>query len=678
MIPRSSDLGSDRMIHRPADLFNPPALTNFLGCLQAALDPIAVQNLNFPPIGCGEMASGHLFIDDWLFAAGGQPIAFTWHPDRIERSATWRGVEVASTTVLAWGETAAVVHFTLRNVSGAERRLRWGLAFAGSVARSTDGWSQASAPIETGHAVAVDSPGVVTVVAPSGAASVQGLTGAATADTDERGVRCETVLGPGESVAATYIHAVGDDATGARDRYRRLATQPAVELERARREWDAELAAAFTPGNDRYSGSLPLLESDNADLRRLYLMGVLGVLYFKRQVPGAAVPRAYDTLMPRYWATTTFIWDYSLSSTVHALLDPAEMRGQLERWMSLDVHAAYGSSWLTGAPVGMWYSVNDHAMTALIDEYVRWSGDAAWLAGRPIEHLERYATSWRQFRTDRGLADYGGIGNLLECVSSYVHEVASLNAANVWNLRTVAGHLEGRDPARAAALRSEAGALLDRLWDLYADGEGWFNARQPDGRMLPVRHCYDLLMVLNLLPDAVSDRRRDEMVAFFQSQLRTPSWMRALSPADPDAITSLRPDHQWNGAYTAWPAYVAAGLFRIGRADLAAEWLRGLARSANQGPFAQAHFVEDFAPTEAGGAMKSSAEMPYINDWACSSGGAWARLVIESVFGVRATLEGVSADPQLAGLDPNARLRNLVHRGRLYDVDADGLHPSDG
>jgi hypothetical protein len=181
-------------------------------------------------------------------------------------------------------------------------------------------------------------------------------------------------------------------------------------------------------------------------------------------------------------------------------------------------------------------------------------------------------------------------------------------------------------------------------------------------------------MALDLLPDDIDERRRAEMVGFFASQLQTPTWMRALSPEDPDAISSVRPDHQWNGAYTAWPAYVATGLYKIGRDDLAASWLHGLAATMNQGPIGQAHFVEAFAAPDAGGARKASSEWPYINDWACSSGGAWAKLVIEGVFGVRATVDGLTATPRLDGLDPEARLVGLRHHGRLYDVDRHGVH----
>jgi len=706
MIPTLDELGSAPLVHRPSDLFNPPALTNFRGGVQAAVDPIALWNLNFPPLACGEIVSGQLFLDGWLFGATGEPVTFRWYPDRIERRATARGLEVTSTTVLAWAAESAIVRFQVRNATGTDRRVRLGLGIQGTVARSIQPWHRAQAPSETaahGPADGMEHPPgqldeesrvvddarlAISATAPSGATSIEGVVpvtrDAASIRVDGRGIWFELELGPGETWEASYVRAVAADASGARALYDRIAADVDGELARVAREWEAEIRAVFTPGNDRYSGSLPVLETDDEDLRRLYHTGVLGVVYFKREVKDAVVSRAYDTLMPRYWATTTFIWDYSLSSLVHALLDPVEMRSQLERWMGLDPHTCYGSDWLTGKPLGVWYAVNDHAMTQLIDQYLRWTGSSDWLAtsvptpagaATVRDQLAAYATGWRTLASPNGLADYGGVNNLLECVSSYVHEVAALNLANVWNLRVAANHLGPGDPATAAALRAEAGELAGRVWNLYQDGEGWFNARMPDGRLLPVRHCYDLLQALDLLPDDIDVRRRAEMVRYFEAQLQTPNWMRALSPEDPDAITSVRPDHQWNGAYTAWPAYVATGLYRIGRDELASRWIRGLAATMNQGPIGQAHFVEEFAPGESGGALKAPSEWPYINDWACSSGGAWARLIIEGVFGIRATVDGITATPRLEHLDPSARLVNLGYQGRLHDVDRGGILP---
>lgn len=56
-----------------------------------------------------------------------------------------------------------------------------------------------------------------------------------------------------------------------------------------------------------------------------------------------------------------------------------------------------------------------------------------------------------------GLADYGTETHLLECVPTYIHKVASLNAANAWMMRGSATVAEGRGAVhRAAELRSLA------------------------------------------------------------------------------------------------------------------------------------------------------------------------------------------------------------------------------
>ena len=113
-----------------------------------------------------------------------------------------------------------------------------------------------------------------------------------------------------------------------------------------------EIRAAFTEGSDRYSGFLPTLETSDRDILRLYHTGILGVIYFKRELATSAYGRAYTTLMPRYWQPVTFIWDYFLSSQVHALLDPACMKKYLELWMHTDIHKHFGTEYLTGAGVG--------------------------------------------------------------------------------------------------------------------------------------------------------------------------------------------------------------------------------------------------------------------------------------------------------------------------------------
>ena len=101
--------------------------------------------------------------------------------------------------------------------------------------------------------------------------------------------------------------------------------------------------------------------------------------------------------------------------------------------------------------------------------------------------------------------------------------------------------------------------------------------------------------------------------------------------------------------------------------------MKGLAASANQGPFGQAHFAESVIEPDAGGARKSSPNLPYVCDWACSGGGAWVSTIIESLFGVEATLtDGLVANPQFSDFDPDARLVNLRYQGADYEVTREG------
>jgi len=478
----------------------------------------------------------------------------------------------------------------------------------------------------------------------------------------------------------TFASSLTDEPKAAISRLKGYLTDPDRAIAASTDSWNDELAALFTPGNSCYSGHLPILETDDTAILKLYWMGAAGLAYFKRDSQFSVVGRAYDTLMPRLWQTLTCIWDYFLSSPTHVLLDPMVMRSNLERWIQTDIHTHFGTEYLNGQVIGPWYAINDFAMVSMIHRYAAWTGDESWLAtsigaASVAEHSVRYAGSWGRLRTSSGLAAFGDEYNLLECVSTYVHEVASLNAAGVYSMRCAADIVELTKGGEAgASLRAEAETLKETLQGLYATGRGFWHARMADGSLQEVRHVLDLHTVLNTIPDDLTTEQRLEMVRFFQEELQTETWMRALSARDGNVLFSTRPDHQWTGAYAAWPAETAKGLCRIDRADLAVPWMRGLARSANQGPFAQAHMADGVVPLESGGAAKSSPEFPFINDWHSSSSGSWVSAIIEGLFGVEVSYDrGVNATPRTEAFDAEARLTGLKIRGRTYTVDKTGI-----
>ena len=696
-IPTVESLRSVTMPHRFGDLFNPPGLTNQWGCAQAAMDVSGVRSIAFPPFAQGEMnvaplasggelLTGVLYVDGEYFAATKTTIEFAWQPDRVERRAQYRGLELSSVMIVPFEQMSVAVSLTIENKQKTRRQTEIKFALNGGVTKSVAPWNAAYSPGEFDNKRTVDANrgAVLFKSVRTEACSLQGAWPVAT-QVLPSWLIYRFNLAPGEKRTITFVNALAGTGEEAQKHYDGLVKNFAGAAAAVRDEWNAQLKAAFTPGNDRFSGYVPTLITTDESVRRLYHSAVMTALFFRRTTPHSVYGTTYVTLAPRYWETTTFLWDISLSAMLLALLDPVILRRMIETWMQLDVYKHFGTEYLTGAGVGPWYSVNDFAMCRMAREYLRWTGDHAWLdkevgGQKVIDRLVTYAEHWRALDTNKhGLADYGGVLNLLEAVSSYVHEVAGLNAANVYNLRFAAELLDQRGAAdKAAALRAEAQQLSRKVLELYVPGKGIWRCRLPDGSMNEVHHCYDFGTVLITIGDTLNKQIKSEMVRFFRDELQTPMWMRALSTKDLDVTFSIRPDHQWTGAYCAWPSLALSALFVAGEGDVALKWIKGLGETARQGPIAQAHFAETaVAPEAGGGALKAPSDQPYINDWACVSGCAYLEPVVENLFGIQAGLFGkIEAQPGFGVFDAKAELRNINYQGKAYVATKQGIKPA--
>lgn len=696
-IPTIDSMRSIVMTHKFGDLFNPPGLTNQWGCAQAAVDVVAVRSIAFPPFAQGEMnvaplgsggelLTGILFVDGEYFASTKTPIEFVWQPDRIERRATYKDLELTSVTVVPFKTMAVTVKFTVTNKSQSRRKTEIKLAVNGGAGKSVTPWNGAASPGEFDNARTVDEKrGAILCKAVHSEAFVMQGSSPLPDTVLPSWLIYNFDLGPNESKSIVFVNSLGESQSVVEKTYDALINSFESVAKATADEWNAELKAAFTPNNNRFSGYLPTLVTSDDNVKRLYHSAVMSAVYFKRTTPHSVYGATYVTLLPRYWETATFLWDISLSAMLLAMLDPAVLRRMIETWMTVDVHQHFGTEFLTGAGIGPWYSVNDFAMSRMAREYIRWTGDRAWLdkevgGKKVIDLLVSYAEHWRALDVNKhGLADYGGVNNLLEAVSSYVHEVAGLNAANVFSLRFAAELLEFKgQKQKAEALRSEAIELAKRVNELYVDGKGVWHCRLPDGSYNEVHHCYDFGTTLTTIGDLMTTKQKKEMVQFFRTELQTPTWMRALATRDLDVTFSIRPDHQWTGAYTAWPALALSALFVADEVDLAFNWIKGLAKTTQQGPIAQAHFSETFvAPEPNGGAIKAPSDQPYINDWACVSGCNYVETIVSSIFGVQASLfDSITAKPNFGPMDNRAELRNISYQGKTFKATKRGVEVS--
>ena len=692
--PTLRDLAADRLTYHFRDLFNCPAAMNELGYAQVGKSVSSMTAIACPPYVCcgapetawspGFLLTCELFLNGRFLAIAAPPegnVEYQWFPHCVIRTQTADRLRFTSRMFMPGKRRAVAQSIEVRNL-GRSRKFTLAFDMRAAVTKKTKAWF-ANSPGEADNQITWDGRrGCLLFEARhSEVAAAQGFHPAPNRVEHDRVLVFEMELGAGEQKQLNFIVALAETGRAALSLYDVLQSGFADLVKENETSFTSLVRSAFTPGNSEFSGNLPRLITNNETLWKLYHNGFRNLLFARRISPDSAYGPTYLTLSGHVLPTLSFPWDTSISSLALALLDPAPLRNLVEVWAKAGMHDHLATDYITGEAVGPWYAVNDTAIVRCAWRYLCVTGDFSWLDQRVgdrtvMEHLEDRALYWKKLdHHGHEFGDYGAIENLLEVVSTYLHEVAGMNAGNVHSMRVVADLHERRgNRARASQLRAEAKSMAERInRRLYVRDKGYWRCGQPDGAYNEVRHCYDFLAVLDNMPEDLTATQKNEMSEFFWRELHSEKWMRALSQSDVDATWNIRPDHGCLGAYAAWPAMSAKGLYKIDQPSRIVPWLTELAKAGNQGPIGQAHFVEDIFPPVNGGAFKSPEDAPYIEDWCCIAGGAFSELVIDSIFGANLTLaDGIRVQSHLAELDPNARLEGLNYQGSLYTVTKDG------
>lgn len=109
--------------------------------------------------------------------------------------------------------------------------------------------------------------------------------------------------------------------------------------------------------------------------------------------------------------------------------------------------------------------------------------------------------------------------------------------------------------------------------------------------------------------------------------------MRALSPDDPIAAASDRPDHGAAGAFCAWPGVTAHGLARLGYRDRAIALLGDLSSAASGGLWGQAMEIV----TGPDGRYRARVAERGVATRECIAGASGAEAVLSALFGINPT-----------------------------------------
>ena len=672
-VPPLDEMAGDWLPMR--DVANPPDVNNFHDMLLVNRD----------------LTSFFCYPEDWLWSGqprfGYPPVTLTiegreypamecrWYPYRaLRRNINCAGLAVETDTRMINEQRAVLVRIQIANPSAVKTNVEIELSVSGVLQPDT------ISVLNTNQ-----RPGFATVICPATkAGSVTGDNGVIrwhwNVALPKHGKKViEFVAGDGHAANVQQVHA---DVV-------KWSANFSKEFDDFKICWERRWADAFTPGNRHFSGSLPVLVTGNAALKRNYYMGIVTMLELERtQFP--VYPRSFITSGERA-PGTQFYWDASMQSTVWALLEPVGMKATLRRWLVQNVRSGqviyltetsgFDATFHDGI-TGYAFNACNIFKTAL--DYLRVTGDLAFLDEKlddgktVLQRMDEMATDWKTLvLPDSPLANYGENNNLLECAPAYIHRVASCNAQNIWMMREDAALQELKGNAsKAKELRDDAEKFLPAVLSLYKSGDGVWYGLHKDGQRVELRHCVDYIYVGDAIAADLTPAMRSEMTGFVKRELLTRDWMRAMSLKDAAAAISDRPDHGPMGAYDGWPALTVGTMWRLGFPNDAFDFYCRTAEVTKEGPFAQArefygpHRDQYDAPVriaERDGCMKE-----------CISGVAFADVVIKTFFGFTPSLDGkkLLADPQVPRLFAG-KLLNLSARGEKLNLTAGsfGVNP---
>ena len=670
-VPSLDELAGDWIAGNIIDQL--PALSNFHGGIEASRNILGVQSFTVPPLAQGgELATLSLNgvdLDAQLFR---------WYPYQALRKTRLNGVEIVTTIRMPFEGTGTLFSVEVTNRNTEPWKAKLAVGFHTMIRKYLEKWVWKTPRPEEQDAADFSSD----TVSSTGSRifiSKDGKSGSIAAfaflrDPDEvsdetRKAAWNLRLRQGESFRLQAVMAAGSDPDSVISQAREWKGNFAPTWEQAQERWQQRFDAVFTPDNGHFSGNLPTLVTHDSSMRKLYYTSILSLLCLERTNLNAQFPRVFVTGSPRFATSVLYFWDTSFFATLWSLLDPLEMRKQLKLFLESGIHSCYAIDFPTLQPIGRWYSANDYSLFRLVRTYLCVTGDWQFLeetlrdGQKVIDVLDQMSLHWRTLTKPPGLlANYGGPPNLLETVPTYQGCVASMNAANVWMMRSMAELRSRRGELdKAALLKQQADQVATEVLSLYVDGKGFWVCRLDDGTRVEVRHCIDFFTLIDTMQNDLGPRRIDEMIEFVNRELWTSHWLRALSLRDAAATRALRPDHGSIGSYDAWPALTTEAMFRVGRKQEALARLRSLEPATHEGPFGQSHYVA----TERYPVRKVRA---IGQEYYCSASGAFAEVILRTIFGFApdANKEWHGSQPTMPGFA--GQLINLKYGGKLLTL----------
>ena len=644
----------DSLITRPKDL----GIVNEMGSVGINYEFVGDINGFWAP----PYASSDYFIEPRIFGEKVKTDHFTWLPFQTKRVGEIQGVRVQSTTTLIYGMRAGVLSIELRNLSKEKKEIPVEFMANDPYVYQTSldkiaVWGFGTAKSKTLVTDVVDDKGVTRMQGDDAIALGCSLKNT-TWEEPTRRFRSMVYLQPGERKEFSLVFSMGEKKAAMEARNAILAN-PSLYVSKATDKYIAEVKNLFD--------KLPRFYSDNKSLEQMYDRSIMVLLLNKFEIPELCLHPYYATGSIKGGCFKNYLWSYGAVRKMMPLLDPkADKEHILQFIRSGGLYHGHSFDPITGEGNGSWYPVNQNLIIDLTYNYIKNTGDSAFLKAKVngetiLEHMIKNAVYLEDTTKPVKLDDYGPSGDHLELrkENTYNHYMPDLNGLRYKNyervskLCEIAGKPQPFFMERALGLKK---IMKQQLWD---PGIKWFRYEDDKGNKYP-RYTIQIFYLLNSgVIDG--DIKQGLLSHLNDSEFLTNYGFLSMSKKD-DQYDQSDIDNGGGGGCTLFPPQITELLYDDGSSDVADGIMRRILWWGRRLPY--------FGDSEV------ATEIDYRQDTPlqCDIGSiAVSESILFGMFGINVDFNGdISINPVKTSLAKKLQIQGFKVRGKTLDVSVEG------
>jgi hypothetical protein len=609
------------------------------------------------------LVSSDFHIEPRLWGEKVKTDHYDWLPYQTKQVGTLKGIVVTSTTTLINGMRAGILELGFTNTTNEKKVIPIQfIANDNATYRSSldyvQNWGFSTVKSKTPVKDEVDEKGILRVQDKYAVALGVDIKGTRWEELTNR-FHSVIVLGPGEKAESSVAFSIEEKGKAAQQRDALLAN-PKKYVKDATEKYISEVQNIYD--------KLPRFSSNNPRLVSFYNRSLSIFITIKFTIPELALNPYYATGAVKGGCQGEYLYNFGQVREIMPLVDAAATKKHIMQFLSTNcVSDHYAFFPMTGEAFGAWYMVNDEKITALVYNYVKLTGDIAFLGeqvkdGRTvldlmIESAMRLDDKSKPVK----LIDYGPAGDHLELRREfpYNHVMPDINARRYANYERVSKLCDAFGKPQPYLMERAKGVkklLKEELWD---PGIKWFRFADDKGNK-DVRYTVQMFKMFN--SDVLDKEIEDGLISHLNdNEFLSPYGLHSMSKKD-IAYDQVDVDNGGGGICTSFPPLIAEFLYNAGRTEVADDIMRRILWWGERMPYL--------------GDSQVSNEIDYRTDTPLQSDigtGCLAQCILFGILGIDVAFDGtIIINPKKTTLSNKMEIKGLKLRGKNIDISVDG------